>query len=60
MRGRTTVVIAHRLSTVASMDRIVVMAQGRILEQGKPADLLRDGGAYADLWTQQSGGFMRS
>jgi ATP-binding cassette subfamily B protein len=58
MTGRTTLVIAHRLSTVASMDRIVVMASGRIVEQGPPADLLAGGGAYAALWRRQSGGFM--
>jgi ATP-binding cassette subfamily B protein len=60
MQGRTTIVIAHRLSTVASMDRIVVMAHGRIVEQGSPAELLARGGAYADLWAHQSGGFIRS
>jgi ATP-binding cassette subfamily B protein len=58
MQGRTTIVIAHRLSTVASMDRIVVMAAGRIVEQGAPAELLALGGAYAALWRRQSGGFM--
>lgn len=58
MAGRTTIVIAHRLSTVARMDRIVVMAAGRIVEQGGPADLLAAGGAYAALWRRQSGGFM--
>ncbi len=58
MTGRTTLVIAHRLSTVASMDRIVVMAAGRIVEQGPPAELLASGGAYAALWRRQSGGFM--
>jgi ATP-binding cassette subfamily B protein len=58
MTGRTTVVIAHRLSTVASMDRIIVMAAGRIVEQGPPAQLLAAGGAYAALWRRQSGGFM--
>jgi ATP-binding cassette subfamily B multidrug efflux pump len=58
MQGRTTIVIAHRLSTVASMDRIVVMAAGRIVEQGAPVDLLSAGGAYAALWRRQSGGFM--
>lgn len=58
MAGRTTIVIAHRLSTVARMDRIVVMAAGRVVEQGAPADLLAAGGAYASLWRRQSGGFM--
>jgi ATP-binding cassette subfamily B protein len=58
MAGRTTIVIAHRLSTVARMDRIVVMAGGRIIEQGAPADLLAAEGAYAALWRRQSGGFV--
>lgn len=58
MRDRTTIVIAHRLSTVAKMDRIVVMADGAIVEQGSPAELLARDGSYKKLWTHQSGGFM--
>ena len=58
MEGRTTIVIAHRLSTVQQMDRIVVLADGRIVEQGSHADLLRADGAYAGLWAHQSGGFL--
>ncbi len=58
MRGRTTIVIAHRLSTVQAMDRIVVLAEGRIVEQGAHAQLLAAGGVYAGLWTHQSGGFL--
>ncbi|MGB7981978.1 MAG: ABC transporter ATP-binding protein [Candidatus Nanopelagicales bacterium] len=58
MRGRTTIVIAHRLSTVQAMDRIVVLAEGRIVEQGSHAQLLAAGGVYAGLWTHQSGGFL--
>ncbi|QSA99066.1 ATP-binding cassette domain-containing protein [Methylococcus sp. EFPC2] len=49
MRGRTTLVIAHRLATVQRVDRIVVMEQGRIVEQGTAAELLRSGGLYARL-----------
>ncbi len=49
MRGRTTLVIAHRLATVQKVDRIVVMDQGRIVETGTPADLRRQGGLYARL-----------
>ncbi len=58
MRGRTTIVIAHRLSTVQAMDRIVVLSQGRIVEQGSHAQLLAANGVYAGLWTHQSGGFL--
>jgi ATP-binding cassette subfamily B protein len=58
MRGRTTLVIAHRLSTVQAMDRIVVLADGRIVEQGSHAELLAAGGVYAGLWAHQSGGFL--
>ena len=59
MRGRTTLVIAHRLSTVQQMDRIIVLAQGRIVEQGSHAELLSRGGAYAGLWAHQTGGYMQ-
>ncbi len=58
MRGRTTIVIAHRLSTVQAMDRIVVLADGRVVEQGSHAALLASGGVYAGLWAHQSGGFL--
>jgi ABC-type multidrug transport system fused ATPase/permease subunit len=58
MKGRTTIVIAHRLSTVQAMDRIVVLAEGRIVEQGSHAELLAVGGVYAGLWAHQSGGFL--
>ncbi len=57
MRGRTVIAIAHRLSTISKMDRVVVMDQGRIVEIGTHAELLRHGGAYARLWGRQSGGF---
>ena len=54
-RDRTTVVIAHRLSTVRHADRIVVMDSGRIVEQGTHESLLNLGGAYAKLWRVQAG-----
>ena len=55
---RTTLVIAHRLSTVQNMDRIVVFHQGAIVEQGTHDTLLAAGGTYSDLWRHQSGGFL--
>ena len=49
MQGRTTLVIAHRLSTIEHADRVVVMAQGEIVEQGRHVDLVQAGGPYAKL-----------
>ena len=54
MQGRTAIVIAHRLSTVASLDRIVVLKNGKIAEDGVHSELLKNGGEYADLWTRQT------
>jgi ATP-binding cassette, subfamily B, bacterial MsbA len=53
MRGRTTLVIAHRLSTVVDADIIYVIEAGRVIEQGSHAELLARGGAYARLYALQ-------
>ncbi|MDQ3338368.1 MAG: ABC transporter ATP-binding protein/permease [Myxococcota bacterium] len=59
MRDRTAIVIAHRLSTVRRMDRLVVLEAGKIVEQGRHDQLLVAGGHYASLWEHQSGGFLQ-
>ncbi len=52
-RGRTTLVIAHRLSTVVDADEILVLEQGHVIERGRHAELLALSGAYAALWARQ-------
>jgi ATP-binding cassette subfamily B multidrug efflux pump len=58
MAGKTVIAVAHRLSTIAAMDRLIVMDRGHIVEEGTHDQLLRRGGLYADLWRRQSGGFI--
>ena len=58
MKGRTSLVIAHRLSTVAGLDQIVVLQNGKITEQGTHAELISKNGAYHHLWSRQSGAFL--
>ena len=57
MKGRTVIAIAHRLSTISRMDRLVVLDEGRMVEEGTHTELLGAGGLYARLWRRQSGGF---
>ena len=58
MEGKTVLAIAHRLSTLTEMDRIMVLDAGRIAEIGSHADLLAQDGLYARYWQRQSGGFL--
>ncbi|MBB3390183.1 ATP-binding cassette subfamily B multidrug efflux pump [Rhizobium sp. BK275] len=58
MEGKTVIAIAHRLSTLTEMDRLIVLDKGRIIESGTHAELVSHGGIYADLWNRQSGGFL--
>ncbi|QEI43808.1 Putative multidrug export ATP-binding/permease protein [Dolichospermum sp. UHCC 0315A] len=58
MNGKTVIVVAHRLSTIAHLDRILVFDQGRIIEDGTHSKLLAKGGAYHRLWQMQAGGFL--
>ncbi|MEU6713894.1 ABC transporter ATP-binding protein [Nonomuraea sp. NPDC046802] len=58
MQDRTALVVAHRLSTVVRMDRLVVLNRGCVVEQGTHSELLQTQGPYARLWRHQSGGFL--
>ena len=58
MKDKTVIVVAHRLSTIAHLDRILVFDQGRIVEDGSHAELLALKGAYFRLWSRQAGGFV--
>jgi ATP-binding cassette subfamily B protein len=58
MAHRTTIVVAHRLSTLSKMDRILVFDQGKIIEEGSHSSLLHKKGHYAHMWKLQAGGFL--
>lgn len=58
MKNKTVIVIAHRLSTIMQMDRIIVMDQGRVVDQGTHDELLQRVGIYQKLWNIQAGGFV--
>lgn len=60
MRGRTSIVVAHRLSTVAALDRIVVLADGKVKEDGTHQELIESDGEYAMLWDRQTGAFLEN
>ena len=59
MQGRTSIVVAHRLSTIAGLDEIVVLKDGKIVEQGSHKKLLEANNEYAKLWSRQSGAFLK-
>lgn len=60
MEGKTVIAVAHRLSTIAALDRLVVLDKGAIVEEGSHAELVARGGLYASLWSRQVGGFLPS
>lgn len=59
MEGKTVIAIAHRLSTLREMDRIVVLGKGSVVESGTHDELVKQGGVYAGLWAHQVGGFIQ-
>lgn len=60
IKNRTSIVIAHRLSTIQKMDRIIVLDNGKIVEDGSHDQLIKQKGLYASLWAHQSGGFIEA
>ena len=60
MDGKTVIAVAHRLSTIAALDRLIVIDGGRIVEEGRHEELIARDGLYAQLWKRQSGGFLAS
>ncbi|MCX8759891.1 ABC transporter ATP-binding protein [Vibrio parahaemolyticus] len=58
MQGKTVIAVAHRLSTIAQMDRLIVLDKGNVVEQGTHQELIAHNGIYAQLWAHQTGGFL--
>lgn len=58
MQGKTTIIVAHRLSTLADMNRILVFHKGKVVEEGSKESLLKNGGHFATLWNMQADGFL--
>ncbi len=58
LKGRTAIIIAHRLSTIMNADRIIVLKEGKIIQQGKHSELIKKPGEYNKLWNLQKGGYM--
>ena len=58
LQGRTSIIIAHRLSTIMFADRILVMKKGKIIQQGKHNELIKQKGEYEKLWNLQKGGYI--
>jgi len=59
MQGRTSIIIAHRLSTIMKADKIVVMKEGKIVQEGTHNELIRQPGEYKHLWSLQKGGYIK-
>jgi len=59
MEGKTVIAVAHRLSTLREMDRIIVLEEGKVMEDGTHDELAKSGGTYQKLWEHQAGGFLK-
>jgi len=58
LKGRTSIIVAHRLSTIISADRIIMLKRGEIIEEGKHSELIKKRGEYYKLWVMQKGGYI--
>ena len=59
MRGKTVIAIAHRLSTLKEMDKLVIMDKGKIIEEGSHGELIGQNGVYAEFYNMQTSGFLK-